>query len=828
MQERDQASPQSTAVDVIDPQSTAAVNQASLQSTAVDIYDLPVTAAIDHASPESTALPAVDIYECSVVQAIQADGSLTNVYVIQLPGNVDFPSLLQTSQHPASAVDTLVSQDEPSPVDEMTIPAMQASEDKPKVYVKWSGNHNGRRMFDKKHYCVFCHKPCTNISKHLMKRHKDEEQVRKTTLLPKYSNERKMSLELIRNLGDYRHNCEVRQRGEGEIVPWRSPPEPVQAEDYVPCPDCFAFFLQQHLWHHHKDCSFCKHNDRKHAFRSLKSEAELLLPSTHEASSALKEKVFSMMYRDEFSILSRNDHTITKYGEKLYQKHGHNTHMHHHISCKMRELARLVITVRKIDPSVTWLADCLIPAKFDTVVRAVRELCGFVEGTNKYKTPSLALKLGHSLKKCCAIAACSSIKANDVEKRQLLDNFMYLCEKEWSTEVSSAALSTLTAEKMNKPQRLPLTGDIKKINELIANESKQWQEQLETAVSANAWQALAKVTLAGVVLFNRRRAGEAERLLLSEYNQRNRNVLAVEDVAESLSDSERVLCATMARVEIRGKRGRTVPVIMTPKMVKSIDLLNANREAVGIQADNPYVFARLSTSTPLRASDCIHKLATECGAECPENLTSTRLRKHIATTSQILNLQECELDLLAGFLGHDIHVHRNFYRLPQDTLQLAKISKLLIAYDRGQIAAFKGKNLDDIDINEEADMDEVEDDDDVADDNQLSQLQSSSEATLQASNDDSEEYTITQPHRSKRRHHTEETAHMEAEDEDTDVTEDDIQPSQRQRMRRRKRARVEDDSDTDELFDVKEADREMTKLAHRRLPSTKMGKHLIV
>jgi len=77
-------------------------------------------------------------------------------------------------------------------------------------------------------------------------------------------------------------------------------------------------------------------------FRSLKSEAELLLPSTNEVSSGLRDKVLATMNRDEFSILVRNDPLITSYGEKLFQKHGHLTHSYQHISCKMRELARLL------------------------------------------------------------------------------------------------------------------------------------------------------------------------------------------------------------------------------------------------------------------------------------------------------------------------------------------------------------------------------------------------------------------------------------------------------------------------------------------------------
>ena len=42
-------------------------------------------------------------------------------------------------------------------------------------------------------------------------------------------------------------------------------------------------------------------------FRSLKSEAELLLPSTHEVPCGLQERILGMMNRDEFSILARND-----------------------------------------------------------------------------------------------------------------------------------------------------------------------------------------------------------------------------------------------------------------------------------------------------------------------------------------------------------------------------------------------------------------------------------------------------------------------------------------------------------------------------------------
>lgn len=56
------------------------------------------------------------------------------------------------------------------------------------------------------------------------------------------------------------------------------------------------------------------------------------------------------------------------------------------------------------------------------------------------------------------------------------------------------------------------------------------------------------------------------------------------------------------------------------------------------------------------------------------------------------------MDQVANFLGHDIRVHREFYRLPEATTQLAKISKLLIAMEKGSLTNLQGKTLDEIEI----------------------------------------------------------------------------------------------------------------------------------
>jgi hypothetical protein len=174
------------------------------------------------------------------------------------------------------------------------------------------------------------------------------------------------------------------------------------------------------------------------------------------------------------------------------------------------------------------------------------------------------------------------------------------------------------------------------------------------------------------------------------------------DLHQYLSPFEIKLCSMLTRVEIVGKRGNVVPVLLTAAFKKAIDCIIDKRCESGVPDTNVYVFARPQTNHHFRGSDALRKYANECGAKSPEMLRGTALRKHVATISQVLNLKDNELDLLAQFMGHNIRVHREFYRLPSDLLQTAKVAKILVAMESGQQQCLAGQSLDDINL----DMDE--------------------------------------------------------------------------------------------------------------------------
>lgn len=61
-----------------------------------------------------------------------------------------------------------------------------------------------------------------------------------------------------------------------------------------------------------------------------------------------------------------------------------------------------------------------------------------------------------------------------------------------------------------------------------------------------------------------------------------------------------------------------------------------------------------------------------------------------------MNLQNNELDVLARFLGHDIRAHREFYRLPENTIEIVKTGQLLSSLNErreGDSANYSGEIL---------------------------------------------------------------------------------------------------------------------------------------
>lgn len=555
---------------------------------------------------------------------------------------------------------------------------------------------NGSRMYNKRQYCLFCRSAVQKMSRHLERAHFKEIEVSRALSFPKGSHQRKMQLEFLRNKGNFAHNAEVIKTGSGILVPFKQPKEKCEGQDFIHCVYCQGLFMKRVLWRHMQSCKFQPSSVK---LKPGKTRVQSLCAFAEPAPSAVSESVWKLvsdMTQDNISFEVKNDHCIMEFGKHLYNRLGADVSKHEYIRQKLRELGRLRLHGREVTPLQT-IKDYVTPENFMLAVTAVRHTAGFNEETSKYKTATLALKLGHGLKNVSMLLETDAMMKGDNDGATAARCFRQVYDARWNELISAKALQGLTESKWNSPQLLPFTEDVKTLHCYLDDKQRQFYSDLTSECSSSNWANLTKVTLAQVILFNRRREGEVSKMLVSTFILRDKSD-PHEDVNVALSELEKNLCKHFVRLEIRGKRGRKVPVLLTPAMVDSLNLLVEKRKECGVADNNSYMYARPYAMSHYRGSDCIRYFVKACGAKNPLSLTSTKLRKHVATLSKVLNLNDTELDQLADFLGHDIRVHRQFYRLPEGTLQLAKISKILMALEQGRLSEFKGKTLDDINI----------------------------------------------------------------------------------------------------------------------------------
>lgn len=555
----------------------------------------------------------------------------------------------------------------------------------------------GKRSWDKKHYCPYCAQSNSKMARHLERKHMEIKDVAYAFSFPVRSKERKVLLDQLRNKGDFKHNAKVLEKGSGQLVTWKQPSYKALVKDYLPCTYCYGMFVKKELWKHQSSCGskrFCVTDNETNKRRRVQSRAARLLPIA--ASSSGCQKVINNMRQDDVSFHIRSDSLICMYGESLYAKHGRVKHRHQYIAQRMRELGRFMLVAKDMDKTVKGLEDLCAPSKFQFVVSVAKKTTEFSPGKNEYGKPSTAVKIGFSLKGAVEVLIGQTLMNDDDLAERKAKKFLELLEKNWKNHVSVSAHQTIQEKRWNKQDDIPLTKNVMTLRDHLRMVEDKAKEELTQELSLTAYKMLNETVLAQVIIFNKRREGEASRLTLDTYKTASTNPIN-EDIYETLSPLEKELSKLLTRIEVRGKRGRKVPVFLTERMQESIDLLIKRRDEAGIPAENPYLFARPGAMTNIRGCDCLRKYAEESKAENPELLRSTKLRKQVATLCQLLDLSEQELEQVARFMGHDIRVHRDFYRQTDKTFQIAKISKLLFAMEQGT-GTLKGKNLNTIDL----------------------------------------------------------------------------------------------------------------------------------
>ncbi|XP_024875325.1 uncharacterized protein LOC112456803, partial [Temnothorax curvispinosus] len=556
---------------------------------------------------------------------------------------------------------------------ETSIPLGHSAPDDTNMFVQ----SVGRRC--KKDFCVYCRTEQTKLSYHLIRIHKDEKEVKEIIYLPKGQSKRRILINEIRKKGQYLFNTNS-DINTGELKVMRRPnsEKNKNATDFSICPQCKSNYSKSALRHHYRRCT--KKNSTDH--KAILSKSRRISCRIHEsASKILRDRVFPTMKDDSVSKVIRYDELAIDYGNKLCEKY-HDPHFYDMIRQKLRQIGCLFLEIKNQNDKIDDLFTIFVPDNYDNCLKAVRNLAGLNESGTGFKTPSLATSLGTLLKQLCKRCITIMIKRRDKIRRKLAEEFLSLLTEDYAFSIARTAVETQLRKKRHSTVLLPTKDDIKKLETYLSDRMKTAYDSLKEKFSVIAWEALAEGCLLSIQLFNRRRPGEIERALIEDfqnYQEVNKNTIGAAYV--SLSNDEKKAAEKYVRFTMRGKLGRTVPVLLHKQMLDNLKLLLSYRKTANVHSNNPYLFGVPGTLKGdyryLRACDLMRRYSEECGAPNPDRLRGTNLRKHIATMCTNLNLRDHEISDLANFMGHADKIHKEHYRQPILSREIFHVSKLL-------------------------------------------------------------------------------------------------------------------------------------------------------
>jgi hypothetical protein len=552
-------------------------------------------------------------------------------------------------------------------------------------------------------FCFFCDSDVLNFGRHIRRNHMIELEVVKIFSLPTNSKERKDLITILRKKGNFVKNSQICEK------PVRN--TTIEGKTFVPCKFCLGFYSSKLLYRHVKTCKL--QNGRNTTFSHL-TDAQNIMLKNIKVDKEIAEKVFPKMLADKISLEAKTDKLICMFGARYIKCH-RERHFINVCSRKMRELAKLLLEIKKHKPAIKSLLDALRPENFDLFVSCVKIIAKYDQENDNYQSPTYAMNISTSLKQCCDIAVLNVLKQKSLghtaaaaETECSLKALKQLFEDSWRFEISTKAAADLNTHKWNKISILPLAQDLKTFKTFLEAEGQKAFLALQTNnFNEQAYKTLLETVFCRLLLLNRKRVGELQRLPVHVYTSNELNAQNYEEFTEAVTPTEKILLKKFKRVVIRGKRGRGVPVLFSLDLQEHTNKLIELRDNY-VKIINPFLFCQANSNNPITGYKVLQKYARKCGARNSEALTSTRLRKHLATLSQLFSMSDNDVEQLATFMGHTQNIHRQVYRLPDDVYQTAKISKLLLLMEKGEAAQFKGKTLDEINIDLDIEVDPCE------------------------------------------------------------------------------------------------------------------------
>ncbi|XP_057341069.1 probable serine/threonine-protein kinase ndrD [Microplitis mediator] len=539
---------------------------------------------------------------------------------------------------------------------------------------------NTTPRWQKKYACMYCHKKVVKLPRHLETVHKVFEDVKKLKDIGKGTKERKDVLKIFRNNGSFMHNTN-KIYNDGTLLVPRRPNTIRKATEYTTCPNCLLTVTISNSRKHISKCIDPKIKGSR-TYKILGTTVEGRLHST--ASDTLRLVIFPVLKEDEIVRLIRYDWLIILYGNKLCLKYGPNHFQHNMVRARLRLMGRFLQAAKQLNSNITELAQLFNPKFVDLVVDAIALVARINRIKNSCEAPAVAENLVTYIKQIGLLLEAEYVKRQDEESLKQVINFSKVYKTEAPDSINKIAMEAQAKFKRQKVVVLPMTDDIKKLVSYLRKERNRCFGILKEKFVFSEWLNGLKLVAVYLLVFNRRRVGDIQNILTSDLDKlESIDAGADKEEFNKLDDVGKKIATKFYRFEVRGKLNRIVAVIAKADLIEELKLLRAYRSQAKVPVHNEFLFGLPNPITDrirvLNLCKEMRIISELCGAEKPQLLRGTGLRKHVATKCVELDLTETALSDVIGHLGHSDKIHREIYRQPLKSKTIVQVTKVLEA-----------------------------------------------------------------------------------------------------------------------------------------------------
>jgi len=528
--------------------------------------------------------------------------------------------------------------------------------------------------------CTFCGTMQTNLHRHIVLKHKNEEVVQHAMKLPEP--ERRTAFASLKKNGIFKYNKRQMQRN---VVDYHAERTKKDASKCVWCSSCHGFYSRSFFSRHRRKCT--AHSGTAGVALPMRT----ILPLS--VSDEFKESILAKFRNDEVGAVCCSDSAIIQFGNKQYEAHKGKPDKQMEVKKSvMADMRRLASVFREFqrqcegDDIPKNSIEMLQRSKYPQLECAIRTYT--LSGSEDFRA-GLKCTLNYLIKKFAKVCKGMHLVNGSDEKATEIDNFLVVFQLHYHSLFSDAtyALNRNRQVKLRRPESLPSDEDVKKLREytskrigdIFADPYKLWDPR--------SFVELRDLTVCRLTVFNARRGGEPARLVLSEWrdaeqdswlDQRHVQSSSVKDVEQRMFKD--------LKITYQGGKGvnHLVPVLIPCDLVEAMRTLSdpSVRALADVHEANQYMFPSTQlASTHVAGWQAVHNICVSANVNEPHKLTATKMRHRVSTLYAAMDVPDSDRHYFYKHMGHSEGINQNIYQAPLAEAEILKVGSCLMAMD---------------------------------------------------------------------------------------------------------------------------------------------------